>query len=107
MQKSKSQKKDSNFWKAYVQCKRPECSVKVSLSITSANKETLELRTSGNLYHDIRRTYADDIKDYDREDIKCHIEEHFHTPPAKMYGVILTLMYMHQGIEKQLEDPQR
>ena len=57
-----------------------------SLSITSANKETLELRTSGNVYHDIRRTYADDIRDNDREEMRCHIKEHFHTPLAKIYG---------------------
>ena len=46
-----------------MQCKRPECPVKVSLSITLANKETLELRTTGNVYHDTRRTYADDVRD--------------------------------------------
>ena len=46
------------------------------------------MRTSGNVYHDIRRTYvdADDIRDNDREEIKRQIEEHFPTPPAKIYG---------------------
>ena len=48
MQKSKLlRKKDNNFWKAYVQCKHPEHPVKVSLSITSANKETLEWEQVG------------------------------------------------------------
>ena len=46
------------------------------------------MRTSGNVYHDIRRTYvdADDIRDNDREEMKRQIEEHFSTPPAKIYG---------------------
>ena len=46
------------------------------------------MRTSGNVYHDIRRTYvdADDIRDNDREEIKRQIEEHFPTLPAKIYG---------------------
>ena len=68
-----------------MQCKHPEYHVKVSLSITSANKETLELRTSGNVNHNIRRAYAYDIRDNDREEMKRHIEEHFHTTPGKIY----------------------
>ena len=66
-----------------MQYKRPECPVKVALSITSANKETLELRTSKNIFILPQQIYMAK---------KC---------------VISTLIYMHQGIEKLLEDPQR
>ena len=38
---------------------------------------------SGNAYHDLRRTYADDIRDKDREKMKRYFEEHFYTIQQK------------------------
>ena len=40
----------------------------------------------GNLYHDVRKTYADDIWGIDREELKDDFKKNLFTPPTQVYG---------------------
>ena len=40
----------------------------------------------GNLYHDVRKTYSDDIWGIDREELKDDFKKNLFTPPTQVYG---------------------
>ena len=81
-----SRKKMGPYWCRYFQCKRKECSVKVKLILHSQFSDNNDMEFQGNIYHNVRKTYADDIRGIDREELKDDFKNNLFTPPTQVYG---------------------
>ena len=47
-----------------------KCPVKVKLILHSHFSNNIDMEFQGNVYHDVRKTYVDDIRRIDREELK-------------------------------------
>ena len=70
-------KKTGPFWCRYFQCERKECPVKVKLILHSQFSDNIDMELQGNVYHDFRKTYADNMQGIDREELKDHFKKNY------------------------------
>ena len=80
-----SRKTMGPFWCGYFQCKRKECPVKVKLILHSQFSDNIHMEFQGNVYHDVRKIYADDIRGIDREELKDDFKKNLFTPSTQVY----------------------
>ena len=60
--------------------------MKVKLILHSQFLDNIDMEFQGNVYHDVRKTYADDIRGIDREKLKNGFRKNLSTPPTQVYG---------------------
>ena len=60
--------------------------MKVKLILRSQFSDNIDMEFLGNVYHDVRKTYADDVRGIDREELKDDFKKNLSTPPTQIYG---------------------
>ena len=60
--------------------------MKVKIILHSQFSDNIDIEFQRNVYHDVRKTYAGDIRGIDREELKDDFKKNLSTPPAQVYG---------------------
>ena len=77
--------------------------MEVKLILHSQFSDNIDMKLRGKVCHDVRKTYADDIRGIDIEELKNDFRKNLSTRSTQVYGERLTkyqMKFLHQETGK-------